>query len=52
MTRCRCLERKKSKVGATILSTFLINIFFIFHVNIQPSYFKTRIDYFNIKIRL
>ena len=46
-------ERQKSKVTATILATLLINIFFIiFHVNIQPSCSKTRMEYFNIKIRL
>ena len=45
----RCLERKR--VGATILATFLINIFFlVFYVNIQPSCSKTRMKYFNIKL--
>ena len=54
MTRDQCLERaKKCKVRVIILATFLINIFFlIFYVNIQPSCFKIRMEYFNIKIRL
>ena len=54
MTRDQCLERaKKCKVGVIILATFLINIFFlIFYVNIQPSCFKIRMEYFNIKIKL
>ena len=54
MTHNQVLERqKKKKVGATILVTFLINIFFlVFCVNIQPSCSKIRMEYFNIKIRL
>ena len=54
MTHNQCLDRKKkNRIGATILATFLINIFFlVFYVNIQPSFSKTRIEYFNIKIRL
>ena len=55
MTRNRCLEReRKKKVGATILATFLINVFLIVFsiVNIQPSCSKTRMGYFNIKVRL
>ena len=64
MTRNRCLERERERdrdrdrergvrVGVTILATFLINIFFlVFYVNIQPSCPKTRMEYFNIKIRL
>ena len=44
--------REKNRAGATILATFLINIFFlVFYVNIQPSCSKTRMEYFNIKIR-
>ena len=56
MTHDRCLERerereKKNKVGATILATFLINIFFlVFYVNIQPCCSKTRMEYFNVKL--
>ena len=51
MTHSRCLE--KERVGVTILATFLINIFFlVFYVNIQPSCPETRMEYFNIKIRL
>ena len=51
LTGNRCLE--KERVGVTILATFLINIFFlVFYVNIQPSCPKTRMEYFNIKIRL
>ena len=62
MTQDRCLERQRERdrererengVGATILATFLINIFFlVFYVNIQPSCSKTKVEYFNIKIRL
>ena len=60
MMNNQCLEREREKregernfVGATILATFLINIFFlVFHVNIQPSCSKIRMEYFNIKIRL
>ena len=45
-------ERKKDRVGAMILATVLINIFFlVFYVNIQPPCSKTRMEYFNIKIR-
>ena len=51
MTRDQCLEGEKSRVGATILATFLIIIFFLVFY-IQPSYSKTRMEYFNIKIRL
>ena len=50
-----CLEKERVGVreGVTILATFLINTFFlVFYVNIQPSCPKTRIEYFNIKIRL
>ena len=51
MMHSRCLE--KERVGVTILATFLINIFFlVFYVNIQPSCPETRMEYFNIKIRL
>ena len=51
MMHNRCLE--KERVGVTILATFLINIFFlVFYVNIQPSCPETRMEYFNIKIRL
>ena len=40
-------------VGAVILATFLINIFFlVYYVNIQPSCSKANKEYFNIKIRL
>ena len=50
MTGNRCLE--KERVGVTILATFLIKIFLlVFYVNIQPSCPKTRMEYFNIKIR-
>ena len=51
----RCLEKERVgvRVVVTILATFLINIFFlVFYVNIQPSCPKTRMEYFNIKIRL
>ena len=51
----QCLEKKRVgvRVGVTILATFLINIFFfVFYLNNQPSCPKTRIEYFNIKIRL
>ena len=51
MTHDQCLEEEKSSVGATILVTFLIIIFFLVFY-IQPSYSKTRMEYFNIKIRL
>ena len=50
MTGNPCLE--KERVGVTILATFLINIFFlVFYLNIQPSCPKTRMEYFDIKIR-
>ena len=61
MMHDRCLERErererereKNRVGTTTLATFLINIFFlVFCVNIQPSFSKTRIECFNIKIRI
>ena len=60
MMNNQCLEREREKrgrernfVGATILATFLINSFFlVFHVNIQPSCSKTRMKYFNVKIKL
>ena len=55
MTRNRCLEKERVgvRVGVTVLATFLINIFFlVFYVNIQPSCSKTKMEYFNIKIRL
>ena len=43
------LERERKK----ILATFLINIFFpVFYVYIQPSCSKSRMEYFNIKIKL
>ena len=46
-------KRERVGVGATILVTFHINIFFLtYYVNIQPSCSKTRMEYFNIKIRL
>ena len=51
----RCLEKERVgvRVEVTILVTFLINIFFLdFYVSIQPSCPKTRMEYFNIKIRL
>ena len=51
----RCLEKERVgvRVGVTILATFLINIFFlVFYLKNQPSCPKTRIEYFNIKIRL
>ena len=54
MTRNRCLEKERVgvRVGVTVLATFLINIFFlVFYVNIQSSSPKTRMEYFNIKIR-
>ena len=45
--------RVRGQVGATILATFLINIFFlVFYAYIQPSCSKTGMEYFNIKIRL
>ena len=56
MTHDRYLERERereNRVGATVLATFLINIFFlVFYVNIQPSFSKTRTECFNIKVRL
>ena len=55
MTGNPCLEKERVgvRVGVTILATFLINIFFlVFYVNIQPSCPKTRMEYFDIKIRL
>ena len=46
-------ERAGLRVGVTILTSFLINIFFlVFYVNTQPSCPKTRMEYFNIKIRV
>ena len=46
-------ERVGLRVGVTVLTSFLINIsFLVFYVNIQPSCPKTRMEYFNIKIRL
>ena len=46
-------EGDKNRVGATVLATFLINIFFlVFYINIKTSFSKTRIEYFNRKIRL
>ena len=46
-------EGEKSRAGTTILATFVAIIFFlVFYVNIQPSCSKTRMEYFNIKIRL
>ena len=45
MARDRCLEGgRKNRVGATILATFLIIIFFL-AFDIQPSYSKTRMEY-------
>ena len=42
-------ERERKK----ILATFLINIFFpVFYVYIQPSCSKSRMEYFNINIKL
>ena len=55
MTHQRCLERERErKQGrATILATFLINIFFlVFYVNNQPSCSKIRMGHFHMKIRL
>ena len=54
MTGNQCLERKRVgvRVGVTILATFLIFSSLFFYVNIQPSCPKTRMEYFNIKIRL
>ena len=43
------LRERENRIGAMIVVTFLINIFFL---NIQPSFSKTRKEYFNIKIRL
>ena len=46
-------ERERERVHTAIPATFLINIFFLLdYVNIQPSCSKTRMEYFNIKIRL
>ena len=46
-------NRGSEWVGAMILATFLINIFFlVYYVNIQPSFSETRKEYFNIEIRL
>ena len=42
-------REEKNRVGAMILATFLINIFLMRN---QQSCSKTRIEYFNIKIRL
>ena len=45
--------REKSRLGVTILATFLINIFLIvFSVNTQPSCSETRMEYFKIRLRL
>ena len=54
MTQNKYLEReKKNRVKATILASFLINIFFlVFYVNIEPSCSKIRMEYFKIKVRL
>ena len=55
MTGNQFLEKERAglRVGVTILTSFLINIFFlVFYVNTQPSCPKTRMEYFNIKIRL
>ena len=50
MTHDRCW---RDRVGATILATFLINIFFlVLCVNAQPSCSKTRMEYFNMKLLL
>ena len=52
MTRNRCLQRHR-QTDRQRQATFLISIFFlVFYVNIQPSCPKTRMEYFNIKIRL
>ena len=54
MTVNQCLEKERVgvRVGVTILANFLINIFFlVFYINIQPSRPKTRMEYFNRKIR-
>ena len=51
----QCLEKERVgvRVGVIILATFLINIFLlVFYVNIQPPCPETRMEYFNIKIRL
>ena len=50
-------ESKRGRVGegegATILVTFLINIFYlVYYANIQPSWSKTKLEYLNIKVRL
>ena len=52
MMHDRCLEREKESDKQGRL-TLLINIFFlVFYVNIQTSCSKTKMEYFNIKIRL
>ena len=56
MMQNQCLERErereKDRVGAMILASVLIDIFFlVFYVKIQPPCSKTRMEYFNIKIR-
>ena len=54
MKHDRCFKkRERNRVGVAILAIFLISIFFlVFYVNIQPSCFKLRMEYFNIKIKL
>ena len=58
MTRNRCLQRERERQRQTDRqterqATFLISSFFlVFYVNIQPSCPKTRMEYFNIKVRL
>ena len=37
-------ERVGVRVGVTILATFMINIFFLLYVNIQPSSPKTGME--------
>ena len=68
MTRNRCLQRERDRDRdrdretdrqtqtdrqTERQATFLISSFFlVFYVNIQPSCPKTRMEYFNIKVRL
>ena len=44
-------KREKSRIGTTVLATFLINVFFLVsYVNIQPSCSETRMEYCNVKL--
>ena len=52
MMRYGCLEREKKKQGrGNDFFHFSDQYFLVFYVNIQPFCSKTRMGYFNIKIR-